>query len=114
MFAQEKLEELLKNTTTNRLATLMNALSFELFGFIEPGECTGYRECNDTSRYVQHASANIVGVALEELTDEEKKEEIKKIINGTITEHGDLENGTSLQQTKKVATEVWECLQELF
>ncbi|VDL80740.1 unnamed protein product [Nippostrongylus brasiliensis] len=111
MLAQQQLEELRKNTTTNRLATLIHALAYERLGYFAPGECTGRSECNDTSGYVQHATANIIGVVFEELTDDEKKEEIRELINGTFTEGGDLVQGASVQQTKEVTEKVRQYLE---
>ncbi|VDL85718.1 unnamed protein product [Nippostrongylus brasiliensis] len=104
--AQEHLKKLRENTTTNRLATLDTALAHELLAFFNRGECTRYSECNETARHVQLATGYIIGLALEELTDEDKKAEIKEVIKGVVTENGDIEEGASAQKTEAAGIKV--------
>ncbi|VDL74548.1 unnamed protein product [Nippostrongylus brasiliensis] len=65
-----------------------------------------YSECNDISGHVQRAMANMIGLALEELTEEKKKEKIRKVIEGIVTQSGDVEQGASVHQVQYVGIKV--------
>ncbi|VDL78151.1 unnamed protein product [Nippostrongylus brasiliensis] len=109
LLVQRDLNNLLEGTAKDRSGTLLSALGYEIFAYFLPGHCKGDQaRCDEVSVHLQRATGKIIAAFFRELTEEHKDKviKIKAIINGNISENGDIEGEASVQQTKEVAKAV--------